>query len=129
MNTERILALADLIEKQPHTTQEAPEGFTMVNWNHDCGTPACIAGWACHVALGGAVVLDINIEQTARRFLGLDAAEADALFEPDLRSDFEKEHGFISSTDVWDDITPDHAARTLRRLAKTGKVDWKSEGQ
>lgn len=129
MHTERILALADLIEKQPHTTTESPEGFTMDNWHHDCGTPACIAGWACHVSLGGNVVLnkDVNIELTARYFLGLDAEKADALFQPDLRSDFEKEDDFISATDAWGDITPEHAARTLRRLAKTGKVDWKAD--
>ena len=46
MNVERILQLADIIEVQPHMTDEDPEGFTMMDYIHDCGSPACIAGWA-----------------------------------------------------------------------------------
>lgn len=129
MNKERILALADLIEKQPHTTVEAPSGFSMENWSHDCGTPACIAGWAWAMEKAKMEDVDDNASDAAQKFLGLGVLTGDSLFEPDLRdTDLALNHHWENHTDLWGHITPTHAAAVLRHLADTGKVDW-SVGQ
>lgn len=107
MHTERIRALADLIEQQPHTTEEAENGFNMSDYTHDCGTPCCIAGWAeINVSKDGRAPFDRGQE-----WLGLTIGQAEELFYVD--SDLELE-----------DITPSHAAAVLRHLADHGVVDW-----
>jgi hypothetical protein len=120
MNKERILKLADIIEKQPHTTPQQPDGFTMSNWTHDCGTPACICGWANH-ELNKETSSDIWLgdDRVAAEWLGLDIDTAGSLFEPSRERDSNP-----WATDWWDEITPAHAAAVLRNLAETGKVDW-----
>lgn len=126
MNKERILALADLIEVQPHTTFEAEIGFSMDNWSHSCGTPSCIAGWACAMEkpIDARPISERSLWH-ARDYLGLSAEQADALFEPDLRDDEQREdNDHLAVTDLWDAITPSQAADTLRRLAETGEVVW-----
>jgi hypothetical protein len=119
VNKERILALADLIEQQPHADKEASEGFTMSSITHDCGTPACIAGWAAWEAVGrkngDLYDFDLDIEGKARDFLGISPTKADALFYP---YEFK----------AYGEITPSEAAATLRRLAETGQVDWQIGG-
>lgn len=86
MNHERILKVADVIEANPdHFDMLTFYGY---NGNHlystphiasrlaltidltECGTTACIAGWA--VALWGAEVdLDLSIDKNADAILGL----------------------------------------------------------
>lgn len=125
MNKERILALADLIEKQPHTTVDDAHGFTMGNWTHACGTPACIAGWAVFAENGSAKFESGEwVSSRAASYLELDRDDAVLLFEPDLRNPDEFEDDETDATDGWDEITPSQAAATLRRLAETGSVDW-----
>lgn len=101
MNTERILHIADLIEKLE------PQQFDMSDYIYtaECGTVACIAGWT-YLTYGGCG----DPYSEARNLLGLDEDRADALFLP---------YGCD-----WEDITPAHAAQTLRKLAETGEVDW-----
>lgn len=70
MNTDRILALADLIESLPHTSTGAKDGFCMSSYTHNCNTPSCIAGWAAFEAKGGIITLDIHYD--AKAYLGLD---------------------------------------------------------
>jgi hypothetical protein len=116
MNKERILALADLIEAQPHTGLNEKTGFNMGEYRHECGTPACIAGWAAAASVGdttGTIKLEMYADIQAQQFLDLDGDQASALFQPPCEDE-----------DEWDEITPDHAAFTLRHLVKTGKVDW-----
>lgn len=111
MNIDRINALADLIEKQPHSKKSDPSGFNMEYWQHTCGTPSCIAGWAVHMS-----GKDINVGTVmgdAQRWLGLNDVIGDSLFMANgLRSG---KRWFIQ---------PAYAAAVLRHLAATGDVDW-----
>ncbi|MBD8651518.1 hypothetical protein IFT66_10560 [Rhizobium sp. CFBP 13726] len=117
MNKERILALADLIEQQLHTTPSAPIGFTMSDYVHSCGTPACIAGWAAWESENQPDFLDWRqVDFKATKYLGLDQETSEKLFEPEG----------VSS---WFEITPAHAAFTLRHLARAGVVDWAAYGR
>lgn len=125
MNIERILQLADYIEYHP-------EKFNMSEWMsenirmldveaeelyHMCGTSACIAGHA--VAMFRP---DINLKEfcdfagEGKSILGLDDLDGAyyILFNPSKAA-----HGI----DV-KDVTNLHAAKCLRHLAATGKVDW-----
>lgn len=108
MDVERIRELADVIERLPHTTPDADHGFSMEVYEHPCGTPACIAGWAAHVY---NVADHVFPEQNGAAALGMTVEEAAPLFEP---------------LDVcyWSEITPAHAAAVLRNLANTGEIDW-----
>lgn len=84
--------------------------------NEACNSICCMAGalaqtfgdpstnvlWLSHVGIG--------ISEYARKLVGLDQIEGNALFEPaglDFRS-----------------ITPQQAARVVRHLIATGNVDW-----
>lgn len=117
MNTERILQVAAEIEAMPHAVvREDPDlefdlefenaGFNMLMWNdaEPCGTVCCIGG---HIAPTGGD----RLKQVADQ-LGLTLDTADLLCYP------------ILPTDDWGRITPAQAARVLRHLAETGKVDW-----
>jgi hypothetical protein len=114
MNRERILELADRIEAAPHKLRydedagcsRKPTSFNMRIWH--CGTVACIGGWA-----------EALYKEPADFALGLGGQTMTALFFPE--SEFIPEHQRIQHKDV----TPQIAARCLRNLAKTGKVDWK----
>jgi hypothetical protein len=109
MNTENIIALADLIETLPQAGFGSREGFFMGNWRHDCGTPSCIAGWAVHLA-----GIDCSRSQVADK-----AADwLDLYFEDEAQDLFEPSHL------PYEAITPQHAAKVLRHLAETGVVDW-----
>jgi hypothetical protein len=107
MHIERILLLADVIEKQPHTQFHARSGFNMRTYTHSCGSPSCIAGWA-------AELFTENIE-------GSIFANAQAALDI---TDRQASNLFMVDEIPWSDITPAHAARTLRNLAATGEVQW-----
>lgn len=103
---------------------------------HQCGTTACIAGWASlHVTKEGTLLskgrtsneiyevadeldgTDLSTYATAaQNILGLDDDQAALLFEPMNFGD----HG----NHDWDEVTPRQAAKVLRHLVKTGDVDW-----
>ena len=138
LNVNRLRDLADFIER-------LPEGqFDMNEWGdgtavdavahvrefgeaQECGTPACIAGWAAVLYAGDAVEDAINnrvaaygLPNTGAATLGLkkDAAKrppwgprtlADELFVPDI--------DLLA-------VTQYDAAMVLRHLADTGRVDW-----
>lgn len=113
MNTDNIRRLADIIEQQPHTTVSALSGFTMLNWTHDCGTPACIAGWANYLHNSdGREQVRMESAYRARLWLGLGEEDADELF------------GIGEDDPGLESVTPTHAAAVLRHLADTGEVDW-----
>ena len=123
MNKERILALADLVEQQPHSIES---GFNMGELIHGCGTPSCIAGWAAWESAGRPEMMVAEegyaIENEASDWLGLPHI-VESSYATDLSFDLFYPIGF-----GFDDITPKHAAFTLRRLAETGKVDWRAYG-
>ena len=109
MNTERILELADLIEQLPE------EKYDQTTWKHDCGSPACIAGWTVFKFHEYPDELEAmpgdEVTITAKCLLGLDWDTAENLFKANpLGSVF--------------DVTTTEAAACLRHLAETGKVQW-----
>lgn len=119
MNTERLLALADVIERTPHReivetyAEEAPAGFNMGTWH--CGAVCCIGGWAeAMFVLNKRHRADVT---TAAWALGLDELTADRLFYPGEESGWDIELSY-------DDITPVMAAVVIRDLAQTGSVHW-----
>jgi hypothetical protein len=126
MNKDRILAVADAIEK--HSIPDL--GFNMQYfvaasrpWTPDrsgakCGTVACIAGWTRAVRNGAipkhaATIHDFRYHHEAQ-WLGIDAKDARALFLPED----------LPGGPNYDSITPAHAVAVLRHLAEIGKVDW-----
>jgi hypothetical protein len=114
MRKDRILALADLIEKQPHTSRDGAPGFCMEAYVHSCGTPSCIAGWASWLSFRKPKTLsggETDLFDRAKSYLRLDSATAYRLFLPPGYFD---PHLY----------TPAQSAATLRRLAETGEVNW-----
>ncbi len=74
MNVELLHKVADVIAKHP-------EQFDMLTW--DCGTTACIAGWALRlsgVGIPAATGLAHFIGQSAKGALELSVWQANALF-------------------------------------------------
>lgn len=110
MNKERILELAEVIERQPdYVWPSQAHGFTMQYYMHDCKTPACIAGWAIH--LYGE---DIGL---ARKANALNLLELTVEQAGDLFTMFNTDLSLPS-------ITSAVAAQCLRNFAATGVVDW-----
>lgn len=115
MNKERILEVADAIENH----KIADLGFNM-NYEyfdpkydgadrsgHNCNTVACILGWVN--AMDGR--RGSTSKDEAETTLGINSRLGDNLFYPD-------------DVNGYDDVTPREAAITLRKLARTGEVDW-----
>ena len=111
MNKENILKLADTIDKCNTVAcgEEDDEyyQFSMENYWFDCGTPACISGWAD------------ELFGDSRTSLGITGGQAHQLFEPrNYYADFRRQPGQEGH------ITARHAAAVLRNLVETGVVDW-----
>lgn len=119
MNKERILELADHLERLMDPATETEAGFSMSIWDsegedlrgqypdhsgHDCGTLCCIAGWTER--------LWPEPDDYAGDILGLSRAMSYDLFEP--RESYPDPYT----------STPRRAAAVLRHLAATGEVDW-----
>lgn len=138
---ERMHRLADTLETLEDVTIEdssseklIENGFLMKSFTHECGTPACICGWANRQRLMDegrselqAHSYGIDSEETAIYLIGQDAIEAGfegELFEP---SGLGVAHDYHHMRDVGEPghITAEHAARCLRTLADEGIVDWK----
>ena len=128
MNRENVLKVADAIEN--HTIEGL--GFNMLTYGsehyrdrsgHNCGTVACIAGYA--QALSGDIAEYIPTQ--AKLFLDLTDDEANELF---LRTkerheiEYNVEEDLCKADELLDNTTPQEAVDVLRYLAATGKVDW-----
>lgn len=122
VNAQNILKVADAIEQ--HTIADL--GFNMVMWRqfarddapdmsgHNCGTTACVAGWACAVLLNDLEAVDaLGMTEMGRDFFGLDHDQSFELFIAQGRAESDMA-----------DVPQDQAIRTLRHLAATGEVDW-----
>lgn len=103
LRVDRILMLADEIEHPNHGW-----GFDM---SSPCGTVCCIGGH-CHLMFGEYNAHTLNWTNNARKHIGLSLEDANALFMP---------HNWHSDKSLSD---RPRAARVLRHLAATGKVDW-----
>lgn len=136
MNTERLSAVADAIERGSPATSNL--GFNMrdfaahVDAQHKdytgraptCGTVACIAGWAASLAAQSPVTPQnryssgaTGIFNTARNYLGLTEEEADSLF-------YVIEMGGYADDAILTQITSAQAVAVLRHAAATGTIDW-----
>ncbi len=136
MNKERIHLVADLIEFEAAQTDKVHDlHFSMSNFyaeadgttargdetlvdykGHECNSVACIAGWAVVQARGFLdLKRDVDPERTATELLGLTDRQATILFWAE------------GSIIPMRDITPAHAVRVLRDLARTGIVDWRGD--
>ena len=132
---ERLYRLAATIETKADVNPDdgrhkpiirAGDGFAMQQYDFDCGTPACIAGWACwQLAQDGKEVRGLHPACLLNAYLGLGADDCADLFTPTGGLDGDGydmqllpgEHGHI---------TPKHAAACLRHYADTGEVDWEA---
>lgn len=117
VNVTNVKTLADIIRQQPHVSAEHETGFDMSVWEHDCGTPACIAGWASSLACPEgrpktSYGRTMDAEEVANIWLDLTYQEGSDLY---IASGLNVE---LSR------ITPEQAATVLDHLAETGKVDW-----
>lgn len=102
-----------------------PQFFDMTKWiDHvpECGTVACIGGWACELAIeAGETEGHSAWGSLARAWLGLEKWEDKALFTPD-----------IFGVAMWDNYNPDspafisldRAVRQLEHFRDTGTIDW-----
>lgn len=127
MNKERVLAVADLIEKGHHKFNGIHAKFEMSDWIEPmfedktdpdpfkCNTSACIAGFTCllfdyenasnEVVQYGRPRKHYNVEFKAAELLDLDSPDSSNLF-----------FGGKARADT--------AAKVLRDFAETGIVDW-----
>lgn len=127
-NVENILKVAEAIERRSVpglgfnmgwlTLQSSTMPLLGIDHLHveNCGTVACIAGWAN--ALAGS--LEEPTFKVAKDFLGLDGAQHSQLFYASNHPDKTER----DDTGPLDTIDPVQAVRTLRRFASTGLVDW-----
>ena len=122
MNRERIRQIAEDIAGS-YRFDMALYWFTEPHSDQECGTPACIAGFACVRYMGGHDMYEIvsglsdeyeGTHDVAQSMLGLTDDQAEALFDPQ-----QAVHGIALSA-----ITADMAVRTLHHLAETGDVRW-----
>lgn len=107
MNRERLRKLAQRLDKTPR------EKFTMTTW---CGSRCCIAGHALIMARKPRdPFFWVDVRYAAADYLGLDYHTADILMTPDMNP---------GSVDAIEGSAPKQAAKVIRNLIKTGKVEW-----
>ena len=123
MNKENILALAEVMEGLRYRDWRNQEGeyvqhgFNMTMYRFDCGTPACVAGYAASLSDDPECQL-MDVFETAQAYLGLDRETAVDLF-----------FGDGDTIDELNYLQPQDAADTLRKLAETGEVSWRQPGE
>lgn len=125
MNIDKLVEIAEWLEAGA-TYVKGVSRFDMTHFieRDHCGTSCCIAGAAIQFDrkfpyADGEVT---GAHETARRILGLTFAQALALFYGE-GSDcvLDPDEGDINPLSR---ITPAWAARCIRKLIETGKVDW-----
>lgn len=86
---------------------------------HNCGTTACIAGWAEALFTNSNC---ISHDGEATRLLGLSHVAASLLFYANADNEDD-------GAETYWDATPQQAANVLDHLIRTGEVDWsKADG-
>lgn len=99
---DRMIRLRDLLAKLP------PEKFDMGTvGDRDCGTPACISGWAQR--------LFSQFDGDMGAMLGLSPRQVDALFCP---------KGWTSAKPNDPRFPVSGAVKVLDHYLATGKIDW-----
>lgn len=113
MHTQNMLLIADLLERNepPAPFDSFDMGTYGVPLPQNCGTPACIAGWAAAVAEGDAHVPGQDTHNAAASFFGLTPWKADYLFCAHMPK-------YTSQ------ITTKAAAHMLRRWSAGHAINW-----
>jgi hypothetical protein len=145
MNKENLLKLAEVLE-----SPAAEAHFNMATWlDHfgahaldlssipikdaleDCGTVACIAGWAARLAKPNAVIKPGDIESIAKEFLGFadtspgfSTETAEAVERGELLECCKSDDLFVPNSTYMKKATAKDAAKVVRHLVETGEVDW-----
>jgi hypothetical protein len=134
MNVDNILKLAEVLESDAaaahfnmgewfhHDGDHAlPLGVTVAEAIQDCGTVACIAGWAVVAFHSAEELRDVNFDLAAiaANDLGLSSYRAMEIFTPGSAP-----HVVECDLPVYH-ATPKQAAKLLRHLAATGEIDWR----
>lgn len=133
MNKKRLTQLAEWLEAgAPHEHVKFNMSYYLLLTNAEdqildpeesvlnaCGTVCCIAGSAAQF-FGGeqlkrltASEAELRVPGIAQKVLGLTRSKAQQLFVPDKLP-----------VGGYSDIDPKSAAKVIRNLIKTGKVDW-----
>jgi|SRR6185437_12340722 len=116
MNRKNIKALIKALESGPVKIDGKKVGFNMNYWidraprsqdrsGHNCGTVACLGGWTDILFNRDGAAIN------TRDCLGLNYNQGIDLFYP-------------SVSKGWGNITLPEAITTLKKLLRTGKVDW-----
>ena len=121
LNIERLTILRDHIAQLPPSrfnmetwastpgTDRGPFDITAGDVKHDCGTCACIGGWADALFQPEDAPINSLPRHSTEELLGLTAEQGDELFSP---------------ARDWSSITQEDAVATLTRLIETGEVNW-----
>lgn len=121
MNVTNLTRLADLLESPEaeghfdigtwfsYKMPSRISGFAIRQQLHNCGTTACIGGWAA--ALGGeeGTIGNAWSDKEVREWMGL----------PETGAYWSLCYAYPTES-----ITPKQAARVIRNLIATGSVDW-----
>lgn len=116
MNHRNIKKLITRLKKTTPTpsdeTGTVKLGFNMEDFTHECGTPACIAGWATSMSRNQNEFANrgaINFSSEAAAWMGLDFDWCTShLFYP---------HAWEN----WEAIEPKHAVKALENILKAGE--------
>lgn len=119
MNVDNIRLLIERLRTVEHSVERTPTQQTNKFWmnvlTYECGTPACIAGWAAWYALEmpeTMTPINTNIERRAAEWLGLDYSWCMSyLFYP-------------SAWLFWDAIQPEHAIAALQNILDAGPNNY-----
>ena len=106
----------EAVQRTIDTLRAEPESYDQSMWFHDCGTPACVAGYALYANLYPDEIESLqgdccSIPVEAERILGLSPEEADRLF-------MESPYGEGVDPSV------DDAIEVLERFRDGGSVKW-----
>jgi hypothetical protein len=138
MNTDAMLAVADLIEEAnrfnlrfyagaiDEEAEDCPEGDRALReLRHHCNTAGCVAGWTLAWRYGPAIDLDWSESAAAQDVLDLTDRETMRLFFPNQGSVWHEvavDYGWEPGRgDAWtwaEQITAAQAADVLRRIAR-----------
>lgn len=132
VNSKEINELADFME----TRKELKFNMLIsdVPIAHRCGSAGCIGGFGAALWPNARTTSQTSFNKLVLRgILGLASDQVDALFYPQEAEIEETGFGLIFADTkaqiFYSDISRAGAIATLRRLAKTGEVEWREEEQ
>ena len=123
MNSERLKQVRDAIASDP---DQYDQGYYV----NECGSPACVAGWAAHLSLEPGEALGWwglrmpdgryrNPHLRAQMWLGLSSHDAGRMFDETPL--------WVNREDrsIYDEPTVQEALAMLDHAIETGEVVWK----